>query len=709
MRRSLLVAILLGTTALSAPTKADAAPVFGFIAGALGVGAATFGATAAFAAGTAFAATTIGGFVVRAVVSIGLSVLSGFLAPSPSIPPPSARMVSYEQSINYIETVYGRTRKSGPIGFTGFRDNKRYYVPILAAHQIHRIVEHWLDERVVTLNAESAQSVSNIVETPISGYGRINPFLGGAAQTTDAGLDAAFPEITDSHNFAGLSGAAIWAARPPDTAFSDVYPNSREWVWAPVIEGCNQIYDPRDSSTGYSNNAALVLAHWIVNVLGQSVDWSEVAQEADVCDAILMNRDGQSQPKWTLNGAISDGDDYETQRAQMAAACDAFVYERTDGKVGFVVGRWIEPTIVLSPDDFYSLELVEGNWGADAPSEVTVQYTEPRNAWRESPTGTWVEDTTVRGVRKEAALYLINSHNQAVRVAKRIAKTKRAQYQISGTIGLKGYDLIGERFIRVVHPEMDVDEFFEIGELAREGVGQFSLVANSVVPSDFDFNAALEEPDRPIYSQVENEDFVAAVTGVGATSQDGASLDVSWDTQKDFYKQQLRFRLTEVNGVPSGSSFWQIRDVSAGDNQYSLTGLRDGGTYEIQIRNITAAGQEGAWSPQFAYEAVAVFNGVAPDAHTTFDATLNGTSVDIEFTAPNDPNYYATRIFRALNSTDFADASQIHIEYGIPSSADSYVDLAPGVGVFSYWLEPVNSSGISNPANRTGPENVSIT
>ena len=205
-----------------------------------------------------------------------------------------------------------------------------------------------------------------------------------------------------------------------------------------MIDGNNQIYDPRDQTTGYSNNAALVMAHWIVNVLGQSVDWTEVGIEADACDQIVTNGDGTTQPKWTINGAISDGDDYESQRAQMAAACDAFIYERTDGKVGFKVGRWIAPTVTLDASDFYAFELAEGTWGADAPSEVVVQYTEPQNAWRESPTGTWIEDTTSRRVREEAALYMVSSHNQAVRVAKRIAKTKRAQYQLSGTIGLKG-------------------------------------------------------------------------------------------------------------------------------------------------------------------------------------------------------------------------------------------------------------------------------
>ena len=204
MRRSLIVAMLLGSTALVTPSPARADPVTAFVAGALGVGATTaLATTAAYAAGTAFAATAIGSFVVKTVVAIGLSVLSQLLAPGPKIPPPSAKMVSYEQAINYIETVYGRTRKSGPIGFTGFRSNKRYYVPIIAAHEIEGVVEHWLDERVVTLNSETVQTRSNVVEAPISGYGRINPFLGAAGQVVDAGLDGVVCRDNSGSQFRG--------------------------------------------------------------------------------------------------------------------------------------------------------------------------------------------------------------------------------------------------------------------------------------------------------------------------------------------------------------------------------------------------------------------------------------------------------------------------------------------------------------------------
>ena len=168
MRRSLLIGALLATTALT-PTDAKAAPVVGWVAGAVGVssGAAAglgiaVGSGTAFATGAAFALTAVGGFVVRTGLALGLSAIAQKLAPKPPIPTPAAQMVNYAQTISFAERVYGRTRKGGPLAYTAFGNNRRYYVPILAAHPIQGIVEHFLDERSATLTAEADPNLSNL-------------------------------------------------------------------------------------------------------------------------------------------------------------------------------------------------------------------------------------------------------------------------------------------------------------------------------------------------------------------------------------------------------------------------------------------------------------------------------------------------------------------------------------------------------------------
>lgn len=129
MKRSLLFAALLGCTMLT-PQPAQAAPVVAWVAGALTVaGGTALAATAAYTAGAAFAASVVGGFIVKTVVAIGLSALAAQLAPKPTSPPPSVQMANFAQPVTYAEWVYGRTRKGGFWGSPALQRTNGFMCP----------------------------------------------------------------------------------------------------------------------------------------------------------------------------------------------------------------------------------------------------------------------------------------------------------------------------------------------------------------------------------------------------------------------------------------------------------------------------------------------------------------------------------------------------------------------------------------------------
>jgi hypothetical protein len=702
MRRSVIILALMATTAII-PRPAYAGPAVGFVIGALGgtgaalssLGLGGIGFGVGIAQGSAFAGTLFGGIAVKTVVGLGLSAL----VPKPSLPAPAANMVNYAQPISYAEWVFGRVRKGGPLGFTGFQDDKRYYVPIIAAHSSKGPVEHWLDETPVSLDpAVIDDTASNIADgVPQASYGRIDPLQGQAGQVVNAGLDAAFAQITSAHDFAGLSGAVLWASRTPNDKFSEVYPNGREWAYAPVWDGHDQIYDPRDDARKYTNNAALVLAFWITEVLGQNVDWDEVAIEADFCDTLVTNAEGLQQPIWTLNGFIRDDEDFETQRSQMAVACDAFLYERADGKVGFRVGRWIEPDITLTAEDFFALEITEGSFGSDAPTEVSASYIEPENKWREAPSGVWIEVEDSRTVREEPQLFKVNSHNQITRLNRRIARMKNPKYSLRGSIGLMGYELIGKRFVRVVHDEMGVEEYFEIGELSRDAVSMFSITANSVSPDDF----ALEivEPARPVYTEVSSSNNVPLLTGLSAISTGGGRMDVDWTVQNESLTQQLRVRIV-------GEDAWQIVGVPDGQQTMQVSGLIDLATYQVQGRNRTAALRPSDWGPEPEIEVAIVNNQTPPAALASAGATGSGAVATCTWVGANDANQASVAVLRATGAGGIlADAVEVATIVSPANASGSYPD-EPAAGSYRYWLRPGNSSGVEGPVS--GPFAVTI-
>ncbi|EBA06010.1 hypothetical protein SSE37_25418 [Sagittula stellata E-37] len=683
--------------------------ISGLTGGALFPVAGILGSLGAVGYSTGFAiGSFLGGSVLgRALLGVGLSAISGAFSrpglPDYRIPEPSAQMGNFAQPVSYAQWVFGRTRKGGPLGFTQAKDSRRYYVVILAAHEIEGVVQHWLDEYTVGLDASTTFTVANLLTgaeytapAALSGNGRIEVFTGASGQAANAGLVSTFTEITSDFDFAGLAGAVVWARKVAPGDFSAVYPRGRQWAYTPVIDGHNGIYDPRDETYKFTANAALVMAFWLTEILGVGVDWDEVAEEADVCDEVVLNAEGEQLARWEINGTISDDQEFETQRAQMAGACDAFVYERTDGKVGFKVGRWIAPTVTLSGSDFLDLEVTEGQWGADAPTEVSVKFVEPDNAWRESPSGTWVEDAGVNVVKDEPELYLVSNHNQASRLAKRIAKARRPQYHLSGTIGLMGYELIGQRFFTLTHTGMGIAQYFEVGTLVRASSGLFELTAISVEPEDFDFDASTEEPDRPEFEAIDSAFASEHLTGFTATAGDGGSIVTEWGVQRYLWQQSVE------RAANSGRA-----DITDGATELIITGLLDGTTYQVQGRNAYAGllSNPSDWTPEPAAEVVTVGSSTAPASLAAFSVTEAAGDVTIDFTTANDPNHYATRIYRNTVS-DFGTAMLIATDYIGPNQSSTYEDAGLAAGTYYFWAVPVNASGVAGPAS--GPETETI-
>jgi hypothetical protein len=716
-------AFMLATTALVTPAPVAAEPVTAFIAGlqaaSLSASALTFSVSGAGIGFGAFnAGLAVGGFAATAVgrVVIGLGVQAVVNALTPSAPSveaprpgfdvpsvaPSAMMANFAQPVSYMETVYGQVRKGGPLAFTAAKGDRRVYVPILAAHEIEGVVEHWLEEWTVDVNpAVTDFSLGNLLssaEVPSltapavlggsSPPGRIDVFTGWTGQPALAGLVDLFDEVTWSFDFAGLAGAVIWARRPDPEQRSETYPRYREWTWAPVIKG-RRLWDPRTETVAWSANAALVIADWLWRQ-GQAVDWDEVAAEANTCDELVWTRDGVQVPRWELHAVLSDEETFEAQRARLAMGCDAFFYERPDGALGFRVGRYDPPTVTLTDADVAACTVTSGAWASGRPTEVAAVYVEPENAWRESAAGVWVEDAASRRVREEPRFTMVNRHNQALRLAKRHARARRPAWKLQGTLSAAGYNLIGQRFFRLELAALGIYETFEVVTLTRVGPLAWEIEAASTSPEDWTFDAATEEPPPPPREKVTSGGFeTQAITGVAAWANDGGTLTVSWDPQPSYLWQQVQVRRV-------GDVDWRSETVNTGATSYTISGLADGGTYEVQARNGNAGlfSQPSAWAPEPALQVTTRSNMTAPAAVTSFAVEVTEFSALLTWVTPNDPNFSGTRLWRS-SVNDFNQANLLTTIYSAPAAAASYADMGPlAWGTHYWWAATVNASGV---------------
>uniref|UniRef100_UPI0040479BD0 hypothetical protein n=1 Tax=Yoonia sp. TaxID=2212373 RepID=UPI0040479BD0 len=712
MKRSAIIGALMLTTAL-VPTSVAAEPVSAFITGFIAafggsattaaVASAIGGATAAGFATGAFLATGIG----RTLLSLGLSAaIQAFNRPSG--PPPSDRMVNFGQPISYVVWVFGRARIGGPLGFRGWATSddvvtgtsgaKRHYSPVIAMHPCRGVVEHWLGKTPVEIDADGM-----VTTEPFAGYYRIRPFNGQDGQVADAELVASFPQFTTAFDFARLAGAHVWAKRPPADQFNTVYPNGREESYTPVIDAHVEVYDPRSDTSDWTQNAALIIAKVIADIWQKDVDWDEVAEQADICDVQVPKRGSGTVARWQINGTLSDDMDFETQRKMLMLAADVWFYERADGKVGFKVGDYQAPTITLTDADFLSIQVSTGASKLGKASEMALKYVEPANSWQESVTASLVIDENARYNRSEPEAYLIAEHNQAWRMLRRMAAIENPKLTLQGTLKPIGRYLRGERFVKI--SVQGLPEFvIEVAKLEARGRFAYDLQGISVEEADFEPDQSLTEPEKPVYQEIASDNTIPDLLGLSAIAENAGRVRYTWTVPSDDSLAQ-RIRLREV-----GSADWQQIDVPSGQNNYIVTGLGDA-TVEAQAVNITASQRRStSWRPDPALVVESTVNATAPVALDAFSVAASGSDVLVSFTAPNDENYNATKIYRAdyaaayTGPFDIGDATLQRTEYGIPSNGDTWTDTAPVAGVHAYWARPINGSGKQGPVS--GPETI---
>ncbi|MDH2326011.1 phage tail protein [Cereibacter sp. SYSU M97828] len=673
----------------------------------MGLVVAIGGAWAGGAAATALATAGIiggAGTLGFAAVQIGIATVIGMAAAkllTPKLPTPEGQQVNLAQSVAYQERVYGRTRKGGPYGlihftrvqFPNWRNVDVYvYTIILAAHQIKGAVDHYLDDRFVEVGEYAGRGKPDyVLSSPyINADGiTITVHNGALDQAADELLVREVDGWTAQHDMAGLAYGVITARQHIDNG-PRMYPTGRIPTWAPVIDGNDQILDPRTGERGFTRNWALCFAHELVEYQGLDVDWDAVALEADVCDQLVITGEGTQRPRWRVGGTISDETDFASVRAAFATAADAYLFERPDGKFGFYAGRWMEPQVSLGPRDFIALQIGMAR-DMDTANEFTVRYVEPANHWKESPSGAFVHDEDGARTRKEISAYLVNDHHQACAIAKRAARADHAEYRISGTLNFAGFDLIGHRFVSFSHPEMGVACVLEIQKLvlnadrmtwAFEGVS--TAAADWTLLPD-------EEPARPEYGRIDGGTTIDVIGSlrvrVSRSTSGSAALVAEWDEQEGNYRQQLRYAV-------AGSEDWQLVDIPSGSQQHIMTGLLDGSTYEVQIRNIRS-GEDGEWSAPVS--ALAVANTDAPPALPRFEVTGGPAQAVVDFDTPNTPLYAAARIFRARNSTNFANAVLVQTVYGSPNISDGWTDTGLTAASYTYWGRAINQSGVPGP------------
>lgn len=224
----------------------------------------------------ATAAGLIAGAITSLATSFALSGLQRLLSPKPkksgSALQNSGITQSVRQAIIVRKPVYGEVRRSGGLLYIGMSQANKYLHMVIevAPHEIAEIGEIWLNDYSIT--PDHLDSNGNVTTGRYQDVVRIRKYLGTSTQLADSYLVSEIPEWTTSHRLLGIAYIYIRMQWDQDK-FPTGVPNVSAW-----IRGKN-VYDPRITSTVYSDNVALILNDYLLDEeFGLGADESEVNQ-----------------------------------------------------------------------------------------------------------------------------------------------------------------------------------------------------------------------------------------------------------------------------------------------------------------------------------------------------------------------------------------------------------------------------------------------
>lgn len=315
--------------------------------------------------------------------SLVLSGVSRLLTKSPSAPSFAAQansqQVTARQAIAPRTIRVGRSRVGGILTFittTGANNDFVQMVITLAGHQVHAIPNMYFDGVLVPLDG-SGNATGNF-----AGLVHAEFNLGSAGQSAFAGLVAAIPaQWTTAHKQSGRAGAYVqlkWDA----SKFPNGIPNITF-----DIQGA-EVFDPRSSTTGYSENPALWIRNYLTNTsygLGAAtgdIDDASFISAANTCDELVPLLAGGNETRYTANGSFDMSlKPSDVLQSLLTSLAGDLVY--VAGKWSLYAGVYIAPTVTLGDGDLRKAITVSTRISKrELANGVKGLYVSPTNNWQ---------------------------------------------------------------------------------------------------------------------------------------------------------------------------------------------------------------------------------------------------------------------------------------------------------------------------------------
>lgn len=693
------------------------------------VGATGVVGTAVYA--TAYTATSL-------AIAAGANALVQAAVGTPDI---ESAKGSLKQAIPPRVRGYGRRRIGGYYVLWAAKANYAYDVIALHHGRIEAVEQVWLHDKIVSLTGGRW-----VVGSPEYGGGNsdlihVDWRLGLATETAYAPMVAA------------LSGSGLWTTnhRGDEIASlgADYHHGKRENLlddfqqgdpkWS-VTARLSPVWDPRDESQDMgdpgapyqdawgwtaSGNIAQQILDFCRHPDGMAMDYeTEIAPalahwmgEMDICDEEIPLAGGGTEPRYHGSIYFALADDPQNTLDKLLAACDGRLIRDAEGVTRLWVGKYREPTVWLTDDDFADYD-IEGDAAAfDAANEIVPSFVSEGHKWSLIEATPWrnEDDIALRNkvMSKPLVLEAVNSAPHARRLAKRESRRQLAPLRGSLVGRLSCIRAIGQRWVGIDLADLELEAF--VVEIEKGGVTSF---ANRTVTLPFaaaDATADAWNPetdedgsgDTPTAPPVEvtdppTIDTVTVFADLVAPGVEGFRLHVEGTgPDRDDLTWNIRWRVT-------GSTSWttaEVTDVAAGAGFEGDSGfVVADADLDVQIGFVTGGGTV-LWS---ATESVSTASG-APSPATLLDATPGdpGEAV-VTWRNSISGNFDRARVWAAASGTAFGSATDVSGEvYGSPGGLATFTVALLSAGAKDIWVTCEDAAGLASAP--VGPATVTVT
>ncbi len=539
--------------------------------------------------------TTFNAFMVTTLQFTALSAVSRALSPKPNFDAMTGVNFNVREPAASRKIIYGQSRIGGAVVYlasTGDSNEYLHLVIAVAGHEIESYEEiYFNDEKVWD---------SGSYQSDWADFARLKLYKGDQT-TADSDLVSEVTQWTTDHKL--LDTAYIYARIKYDAEkFTQGVPNI-----SCIVKG-KKVYDPRTTTTAYSNNAALCLYDYMRDAkygLGESAsafDQSAITTAANLCDENVSLDGGGTQKRYTCDGVLDSATSLKgnieniltgmvgtLQYANGLFHINAYGYSTPVSTVvdeSMIVSS-MQITTKTSRRNLYNavkgrfVSEEENYTVADYPAQISTAY-----ATADGET-----------VHLDVTLPTTTNNIRAQRLARLTMLKSRLQMSIKMQLNLEGMKFkVGDN-IKVTNSRLGITEqVFEINSFQLLPSADNGLIveieATENASSAYVWNTS-DELDFTAGASVDLYDAKTLVAPTGLTvtpesqvQDDGTInnvINVSWTAPQDVFKNYYEVKYGVV-----GTSTLIGKSTVAED--YVITNLKPNTTYNVKVRAFNLRG-----------------------------------------------------------------------------------------------------------------------